>query len=72
VTSRHRVSLTRLEVETGWWNNPKAPFIDILCNIFNRLDDKYHFILESQLLQDLRVKYINDYYIIHRICLKLF
>ena len=58
-----RVSLHRLEIETGRWTKPNKTPVDAReCKMCNVLEDEYHFILECVLYSDIRKAYINKYY----------
>ena len=60
--ARFRVSSHRLEIEAGRWARPYKPVSDRLCNICNRLEDEYHFVIECTLYHSLRRKYIDRIY----------
>ena len=60
--ARLRVSSHRLEIEAGRWARPYKPVSDRICNICNCLEDEYHFVLECQLYDSLRRKYIDQFY----------
>ena len=58
-----RLSSHRLEVETGRWAKPNAiPFSERVCNVCNKLEDEFHFVLECPIYLDIRKLYINSYY----------
>ena len=66
----HRVALTRLftsshrlRVESGRWERPTPPARhERLCRYCRKLDDEYHFVIECQLLHEIRSKLIPKYY----------
>ena len=61
--SRLRVSSHRLEVEAGRWARPvRVEFENRKCLVCNKLEDEYHFVFECQLYENLRNKYIDNYY----------
>ena len=61
--SKLRLSSHRLEVETGRWARPNAiPFSERVCNVCNKLEDEFHFVLECSIYFDIRKLYINSYY----------
>ena len=61
--SRLRLSTHRLAIETGRWNKPtRIPLDERKCQVCNRLEDEFHFILECQLFQEYRKPYIKKYY----------
>ena len=61
--SRLRLSSHRLEVEVGRWVKPnKIPYENRKCKICNVFKDKFHFLLECPLYDNLRKVYINKYY----------
>lgn len=61
--TRLRVSSHRLEVEAGRWHKPvSTPFNERKCRVCDNIEDEYHFMVECQLYQELREKYINKYY----------
>ena len=60
--ARLRVSSHRLEIEAGRWARPYKPVSDRICDICNCLEDEYHFVLECQLYDSLRRKYIDQFY----------
>ena len=58
-----RLSSHRLEGETGRWARPIAiPFSERVCNVCNKLEDEFHFVLECPIYLDIRKLYINNYY----------
>ena len=57
------LSLYRLEVESGRWVKPNAaPFDERKCVVCQKLEDEYHFVLESSLYSELRKMFISKYY----------
>lgn len=60
--SRLRVSSHRLEIEAGRWARPYKPVNERLCNVCNRIEDEFHFVLECRLYSMLRRIYIDKYY----------
>ena len=51
------------EVETGRWTRPeKTPFENRKCKFFNNLEDEYYFVLQCELYQELRKRYIAKYF----------
>ena len=57
--SKLLLSSHTLLIETGRWHRPHSiPREDRTCNICNKLEDEYHFIIECPLYTDLRRKYI--------------
>ncbi len=58
-----RVSSHRLEIEAGRWHKPiSTPFDMRKCHICNVLEDEFHFVILCPLYNDLRMKYIPNYY----------
>ena len=49
----------RLPIETSRWRN--IPVNEIYCNIFNKLGDEYHFLLECSLFKHQRELYLDRY-----------
>jgi len=61
--SRLRVSSHRLAVESGRWRKPEnVPFDQRVCASCNVLEDEYHFVLECNIYDELRLKYIKRYF----------
>ena len=61
--SKLLLSSHNLFIETGRWHRPRSiPREDRTCNICNKLEDEYHFIIECSLYTDLRRKYIPRCY----------
>jgi hypothetical protein len=61
--TRLRTSSHRLNVETGRWHKPRPiPRNDRKCELCNKLEDEFHFLLECRLYCAYRKKYINSYY----------
>ena len=61
--SRLRLSSHRLAIETGRWSGPtRIPLDERRCQICDKLEDEYHFILECQLFNEFRQQYIKKYY----------
>lgn len=58
--SRLRLSSHRLHIETGRWTN--TPLNERHCDLCNCLEDEYHFVLECNRYNELRKKYISEYY----------
>ena len=52
----------RLEIGAGRWARPYKPVSDRICNICNCLEHEYHLVLECQLYDSLRGKYIDQLY----------
>ena len=68
-TPSHRVAFTRLItsshrlcIETSRWQTPSIPRLNRICTTCNELDDEYHFLLECQLLNELRKRFISPFY----------
>ena len=58
-----RVASHRLEIEVGRWARPnRVPIADRKCRTCNSIEDEFHFLLECNLYNDLRVQYIKRYY----------
>ena len=58
-----RVSSHRLHIETGRWTKPNCtPYNLRVCNQCNIIEDEFHFVCECELYNDLRSKYISNYY----------
>ena len=58
-----RVASHRLEIEVGRWAKPnRIPIADRKCRTCNSIEDEFHFLLECNLYNDLRVQYIKRYY----------
>jgi len=55
------MSSHRLKVETGKWQKPTA-FNERQFTLCLKLEDEFHFLLEWPLYEDLRKKYVNEYY----------
>ena len=60
--ARLRVSSHRSKIEAGRWARPYKPVHERLCNDYNHLEDKYHFVIEYSLYNSLRRKYIDQVY----------
>ena len=61
--SKLLLSSHNLLIETGLWHRPRSiPREDRTCNMCNKLEDEYHFIIECSLNTDLRRTYIPRYY----------
>lgn len=68
--SQLRVAMNRLIlsshnlcIETGRWHRPHSiPREDRLCITCNKLEDEYHFLVECNLYNDLRKRYLPKYY----------
>ena len=59
----HRQALTRLltsshalRVETGRWDRPITPRDRRICNVCNKTEDEYHFLIECHIYKSLRKK----------------
>ena len=52
-----------LAVESGRWHKPnKIPRNERKCFICDDIEDEYHFVLECPLYNDLRKKYVKNYF----------
>ena len=61
--SKVRMSSHRLEIEAGRWHRPHSiPLDERKCRVCNIIEDKFHFILECTLFQNIRKKYIKRYF----------
>ena len=67
--NRHRIALTRLicsshrlSIETGRWRRPQIPRHERKCAICHKLGDEFHFLLECQVHNENRIKFIKPYY----------
>ena len=65
-TPSHRTAICRLitsshhlEIERGRWTRPVIPTENRICNICNKLDDEYHFLLECNSYSELRTRFIS-------------
>ena len=57
------MSTHRLHIETSRWTKRlSTPINDRKCSVCNILEDEYHFILECQMFNDLKIKLIPDLY----------
>ena len=60
--SKLLLSSHNLPIETGRWHRPHSiPREDRTCNICNKLEDEYHFIIQCSFYTDLRRIYIPRY-----------
>ena len=70
--ARLRVSSHRLQIEAGRWSRPiRTPINERKCIICDVLEDEYHFILECQIYDELRKKFIKKQYWKHPNMVKL-
>jgi len=61
--TRLRTSSHILAKETGRWTKPHStPRFERKCQLFNTLQDEFHFMLECPHYRDLSLKYIRKYY----------
>jgi len=60
---RLRVSSHKLEIESVRWHKPESiPYQERKCQNCNVLEDEFHFLFECSLYNDIRKKYIKQYY----------
>ena len=61
--SKLRVSSHRLAIESGRWTRPtRIPIDERKCVNCNILEDEFHFIIECDMYNDFRTRYIPKYY----------
>ena len=61
--SKFRLSSHRLEIAVGRWARPnRTPIDQRKCRVCNNVEDEFHFLLEFELFNQIRKKYIKEYY----------
>lgn len=57
-----RLGSHKLISETGSWARPVIPYNDRKCSVCNVLCDEYHHVLECNVYNSLREKYVSNFY----------
>ena len=61
--SKLRMSSHRLEIELGCWARlNRTPLDQRKCYACSKLEDAFHFLLECRLYNEIRKKYIKNYF----------
>ena len=61
--SKLRLASHRLHIESGRWARPTPiPLEQRKCNVCNKIEDEFHFVLECILYSELRKQYIPSYF----------